>query len=91
MKFLPTIALPALPLGLVALICQPALAEAEAGKDTKQATQTLAPVLVMGNCINGVGSSDAASQGAVSARLIASRPTLRPAELLEFVPGVIVT
>ena len=51
----------------------------------------LAPVLVRGNYDNAVGSSDAASQGRVTAALIASRPTLRPAEVLEFVPGVIVT
>uniref|UniRef100_UPI00286C01D6 TonB-dependent receptor plug domain-containing protein n=1 Tax=Roseateles sp. TaxID=1971397 RepID=UPI00286C01D6 len=94
MKIRPKLALPALPFSLLALICQPALADAEAGSETTQttqATQTLPPVLVIGNYLNGVGSSDAASQGAVSARLIASRSTLRPAELLEFVPGVIVT
>jgi outer membrane receptor protein involved in Fe transport len=46
---------------------------------------------VTGHYNNGVGTSDAASQGSVNAKLIASRPTLRPAEVLEFVPGVIVT
>ncbi len=51
----------------------------------------LAPITVLGNYDNAVGSSDAASQGSVTATLIGSRPTLRPAELLEFVPGVIVT
>ena len=78
---------------LLALACQHALADgaAEGSGGGGSETQTLAPVLVIGNYLNGVGSSDAASQGAVSARLIASRPTLRPAELLEFVPGVIVT
>ncbi|MDR7332893.1 TonB-dependent receptor domain-containing protein [Roseateles asaccharophilus] len=40
---------------------------------------------------NAVGSSDAASQGSVRAELIASRPVLRTGELLEFVPGLIVT
>jgi outer membrane receptor protein involved in Fe transport len=48
-------------------------------------------VEIIGNYLNGVGSSDAASQGVVTAALIESRPTLRPAEVLEFVPGVIVT
>ena len=59
----------------------------------QQATVTtqLAPVIVQGNYDNAVGSSDAASQGGVTAKLIASRPTLRPAEVLEFLPGVIVT
>ncbi len=51
----------------------------------------LAPVTVQGNYLNAIGSSDAASQGSVTAKLIESRPTLRPAEVLEFVPGVIVT
>jgi len=48
-------------------------------------------VEVRGHYDNGVGTSNAASQGAVTAELIANRPALRPGELLEFVPGVIVT
>ncbi|WP_238455670.1 TonB-dependent receptor [Azohydromonas lata] len=40
---------------------------------------------------NAVGTSDAASQGVVRAELLKSRPALRPGEVLEFVPGVIVT
>ncbi len=40
---------------------------------------------------NAVGSSDAASQGVIRADLLKSRPALRPGEVLEFVPGVIVT
>lgn len=48
-------------------------------------------VVVAPHYQNAVGSSDAASQGGVTADLIAQRPTLRPGELLEFVPGVIVT
>lgn len=55
------------------------------------AASTLPPVTVTGHYLNGVGTSDAASGGVVTARLIDSRPTLRPAEVLEFVPGVIVT
>ena len=46
---------------------------------------------IQGNYLNSIGSSDAASAGSVTSRLIESRPTLRPAEVLEFVPGVIVT
>ncbi|MBA2961951.1 MULTISPECIES: TonB-dependent receptor [Ramlibacter] len=52
---------------------------------------TLPGVTIQGNYDNAVGSSDAASQGVVTSRLLESRPTLRPAEVLEFVPGVIVT
>ena len=40
---------------------------------------------------NAIGSSDAASQGVIRAELLKSRPALRPGEVLEFVPGVIVT
>jgi hypothetical protein len=40
---------------------------------------------------NAVGSSDAASQGTIRAELLSSRPALRPGEVLEFVPGLIVT
>lgn len=40
---------------------------------------------------NAIGSSDAASQGTIRAELLKSRPALRPGEVLEFVPGVIVT
>jgi len=51
----------------------------------------LEAVEVIGNYRNGVGTSDAASAGTVTSKLIESRPTLRPAEMLEFVPGVIVS
>ena len=40
---------------------------------------------------NAVGTSDAASEGVIRADLLASRPAQRPGEVLEFVPGVIVT
>ncbi|WP_246312194.1 TonB-dependent receptor [Pseudaquabacterium terrae] len=40
---------------------------------------------------NAIGSSDAASQGVIRAELLKSRPAQRPGEVLEFVPGLIVT
>ena len=40
---------------------------------------------------NAVGTTDAASEGTIRAELLKSRPALRPGEVLEFVPGVIVT
>ena len=40
---------------------------------------------------NAVGTSDAASQGVIRSDLLKSRPALRPGEVLEFVPGLIVT
>ncbi len=75
------------------IACAAALAVAStAGAQTVAAAATpLAPVTVFGHYDNAVGTSDAASQGSVTSKLIESRPTLRPAEVLEFVPGVIVT
>jgi len=40
---------------------------------------------------NAVGSSDAASEGQVNASLIKNRPISRVGEIMEFVPGMIVT
>jgi hypothetical protein len=55
------------------------------------ATQ-LDPVEITGRHYdNAVGSSDAASQGVIRSDLLKSRPALRPGEVLEFVPGMIVT
>jgi hypothetical protein len=56
-----------------------------------QTVAQLPTVTVHGNYDNAVGTSDSASQGIVTSKLIENRPTLRPAEVLEFVPGVIVT
>lgn len=53
---------------------------------------TLVPIVVTGRHYdNAVGTSDAASQGVIRSELLASRPALRPGEVLEFVPGLIVT
>ena len=51
----------------------------------------LAPVEVVAYHGNAVGTSDAASQGTVSAEQISSCPILRTGELLEFVPGMVVS
>ncbi|MFL6663559.1 MAG: TonB-dependent receptor, partial [Rhizobacter sp.] len=86
-----------------ALACALVLADPAAAAGDEAATEPIAPValavgterlptvLVQGHYANAVGTSDAASQGSVTSKLIESRPTLRPAEVLEFVPGVIVT
>jgi outer membrane receptor protein involved in Fe transport len=73
--------------GIAGTVCAAAHALAQAD------TPSDAPgtVRVIGHYDNGVGTSDAASEGTVTAELIASRPALRPGEILEFVPGVIVT
>src|SRR3954469_14673475 len=52
---------------------------------------TAPEVEVLGTYETGVGSSDAASQGTVTARRVETRPALRPGEVLEYVPGVIIT
>ena len=70
----------------------PAVVPVAAPASTAQAVpQQLETVRVQGNYVNAVGTTDAASAGTVTSKLIESRPTLRPAEVLEFVPGVIVT
>ena len=63
----------------------PADAEKTAAPDGAQS------ITVRGHYNNAVGTSDAASQGVIESALLKSRPALRPGEVLEFVPGVIVT
>lgn len=48
-------------------------------------------IVVIGHYENAVGTSDAASAGTITAKLIENRPALRPGEVLEFIPGIIVT
>ena len=74
----------------VAQNIQPPAAAASAPTPQSSPTQ-LQPVTVLGNYANGVGTSDAASQGTVTSKLIEGRPALRTGEVLEFVPGMIVT
>lgn len=48
-------------------------------------------VNVIGHYETGVGTSDAASEGGVTAKRIETRPLLRTGEVVELVPGMIVT
>jgi hypothetical protein len=48
-------------------------------------------VRIIGHYGNAVGTSDAASQGYITPQLIEARPMQRPGEVLEYVPGVIIT
>ncbi len=60
--------------------------------DVGHADEVQAPeVEVIGHYQTGIGTSDAASEGSVTHRRIESRPLLRPGELVELVPGMIVT
>jgi outer membrane receptor protein involved in Fe transport len=75
----------------MALVATLATASASASASVPAGTEQISTVEVRGHYDNGIGTSDAASEGSVTAALIANRPALRPGELLEFVPGVIVT
>jgi outer membrane receptor protein involved in Fe transport len=70
------------------LIAHARAQDAPASTDTIVTSQR---VTIEGHYDNAVGSSDAASQGTIRAELLKSRPPQRPGEVLEFVPGVIVT
>jgi outer membrane receptor protein involved in Fe transport len=48
-------------------------------------------VEITGHYINSISSSDAASAGTITPRLIEDRPLQRPGNLLEYVPGMVVT
>ena len=60
--------------------------------DVGHADEVHAPeVEVIGHYQTAIGTSDAASEGSVTHKRIESRPLLRPGELVELVPGMIVT
>src|SRR6266852_5123578 len=48
-------------------------------------------IRIIGHYENAVGTSNAASQGYITPQLIEARPMQRPGEVLEYVPGVIIT
>lgn len=52
---------------------------------------SLPEVVATANYNNAIGTTQSASEGTVTSKLVQARPTLRPAEILEFVPGVIVS
>ena len=53
--------------------------------------QTLEPLVVTGRADDLTGIAESASEGRVGQAQIQTRPSLRPGEVLEVVPGVIVT
>ena len=77
--------------GMLAAVFAPAAVASNAAATIAEEEPAPPRVTVMGNYDNAVGTSDAASEGTVTASLIANRPALRTGELLEFVPGMIVT
>jgi len=81
---------------VAAMVAMPLVAHAAddtpgTGAPATVVAQRFDTVRVQGHYLNGIGSSDAASEGTVTSSLISARPILRPAEVLEFVPGLIVT
>jgi len=52
---------------------------------------TLTPVEVVGHYNNGIGTSSAASEGVILGSLLQDIPLLRPGEVLEAIPGMVVT
>ena len=69
-------------------VCSTVLQTAVNGAETDL---TAPEVEVVGTYQTGVGTSDSASEGRVTARRIETTPALRPGEILEYVPGVIIT
>jgi outer membrane receptor protein involved in Fe transport len=67
------------------------MATAQGTGGTGDGSQRLDAVEVVGHYDNRVGSTDAASAGVITPRLIEDRPLLRPGSLLEYVPGLVVT
>ncbi len=70
------------------LACACSAAFANHGGPVNPAPQT---IIIQGHYDNAVGTQDAASAGTIRRELLESRPAQRPGEVLEFVPGVIVT
>ncbi|MFZ4759807.1 MAG: TonB-dependent receptor, partial [Burkholderiaceae bacterium] len=61
------------------------------GPFVARAEDPLVPVVVTASPHDALGASDAASRGSVDAARIQARPALRPADVLEWVPGLVVT
>ena len=57
----------------------------------KLAQAQLQDIEILGHYDNSIGSSESASKGVISAEVIVSRALLRPGEILEYIPGMVVT
>ncbi len=66
-------------------------AQPAADASSPAVTSTLEPIIVTGKSQNLLGIAPSASMGRASAEELAQRPFLRTGELLEVVPGMIVT
>ena len=83
------------PLVVAALLALSQAARAQAASDTRgtqiAAADVVQQVQVSAHYDNAVGTSDAASQGVVRGDRLTDLPLLRPGEVLETVPGLVVT
>ena len=82
--------LPLLALGATATAAPEAEPSAAATERPSEEVQ-LPEVEVKGHYQNKIGTSNAASAGTATKQLIEDRPILRPGEVLELVPGLIIT
>jgi TonB-dependent receptor-like protein len=82
---------------LLALLLAPALARAQGVPDQDRESRPgespplVEEIEVQGHYENAVGASEASSAGKISRQLVEDRPILRPGEVLELVPGLIIT
>ncbi len=51
----------------------------------------LESIVITGHYDNSIGTSDAASEGVIGPELLRNRAILRPADVLEYIPGLVVT
>ena len=73
-------------------VVQPYSCPAEAAPGDVTIPEAKAPqVDVIGHYGTDLGTTDAASQGSVTSKMIEERPLLRPGDILQFVPGMVVT
>lgn len=75
---------------LVTNLIAPALAQEDMGNGTP-GTVKLPEIFVLGRAEDLTGVAKSASQGRVSQAQFKDRPVLRPAEVLEVIPGLIAT
>lgn len=55
------------------------------------AHETVPTIEVVAHYDNSLGSSNASSQGSITSALLDNRPLMRPGDVLEYVPGMVVT
>ncbi len=80
-----------LDLGMSTLLWAQTPAHQVPAEPSAEAPQTLEPVVVTGRADDLVGVAGSASEGRVGQAELQTRPLLRPGEVLEVVPGVVVT